>query len=72
MNHLGTFLVEEVNVEAKTATLRRLQSNALVKDVEWSRIQLLDDELHERLERMKAEAPMELLRRMAEDHIKRK
>jgi hypothetical protein len=72
MNHLGIFLVEEVHVEARTANLRRLESNALIKDVEWSSIWPLDGETRERLEQLKAEAPIELLRKMVEDHKNRK
>jgi len=71
-NYLGSFLVEDVNVEAKTASLRRLQTNALIKDVEWSRIWPLDEEMRERIEQLKAEAPIELLRQMVDEHNKRK
>jgi hypothetical protein len=43
LNHLGTFMVEEVDGDAKTASLRVLRSGVLMKDVGWSTIWPLDD-----------------------------
>lgn len=67
MNHLGIFLVEAVDLEARTAVLRRLESNAPLKDVEWNRIWPLDNDT---IDRLKAIAPLERLRQMVEDHDK--
>jgi hypothetical protein len=43
LNHLGTFMVEEVDSDSKTASLRVLRSGVLMKDVEWRTIWPLDD-----------------------------
>lgn len=43
VNHLGTFVVEEVDADANTASLRVLRSGLLMKDVEWRTICPLDD-----------------------------
>jgi len=48
VNHLGTFMVEEVDADAKTASLRVLRSGILMKDVEWHTIWPLDDKLRAR------------------------
>lgn len=49
LNHLGTFKVEEVDADAKTANLRVLRSGVLMKDVEWSTIWPLDDNTRAKL-----------------------
>jgi hypothetical protein len=72
INHFGSFLVEEVDVEAKTAALRRLDSDALIKDVEWSTIWPLDDKTREVIAGLKSEATIELLRKSFGERNKRK
>ncbi len=48
VNHLGTFIVEEVDADAKTASLRVLRSGILMKHVEWQTLRPLDDKLRAR------------------------
>ena len=48
-NHLGTFIVEEVDAVMETASLRVLRSGILLKGVEWRTIGPLDNKLSARL-----------------------
>jgi hypothetical protein len=48
VNHLGTFVVEEVDADAKTASLRVSRSGVLMKDVEWHTIWPLEEKLRAR------------------------
>jgi hypothetical protein len=41
-DRLGTFRVEEIDVERKTAVLRILRSNAIMQDVAWDTVWPLD------------------------------
>jgi hypothetical protein len=52
VNHLGTFIVEEIDADAKTASLRVLRSGILMKDVEWHTIWPLDDKLRARFKNL--------------------
>ena len=42
VNHLGRFVVEEVDLDRKTATVRVMRSGALMKGLEWRTIWPLD------------------------------
>ncbi|WP_162601406.1 hypothetical protein [Occallatibacter savannae] len=42
VNHLGTFMVEEVDCERKTASVRVRRSGLLMEGVEWRTIWPLD------------------------------
>lgn len=53
-DHLGSFFVEEINVEQKTADLRVLRSNIAMKGVAWNTIWPLDKTAREILERARA------------------
>jgi len=52
VNHLGTFKVEEVDADAKTASLRVSPSGILMKDVEWHTIWPLDGTLRARFKEL--------------------
>jgi hypothetical protein len=41
-DHLGNFLVEEIDAEQKTAVLRILRSNAVMKNVAWNEVWPVD------------------------------
>jgi len=53
-NHLGIFRVEDIDADAKTASLRVLRSGALMKDVEWSTIWPFDDEARQLFKQIRA------------------
>lgn len=53
-NHFGSFMVEEVDADAKTASVRVLRSGILIKDVEWSRIWPLNDETRQLIKQIAA------------------
>jgi len=71
MDHLGSFLVEEIDVERKTAALRRLGTYVLIKDVDWNRIWPLDDKIRELIAQLRAETPIQLLRQMVDKRNER-
>ena len=68
LNHLGSFVVEEVDVEAKTANLRFLRSGVLMKDVEWRTIWPFDDEARDLFKEIAKGGPVknELLHKFLE------
>jgi hypothetical protein len=64
-NHLGSFMVEEIDAEAKTASLRVLRSGVLMKNVTWSTIWPLSNEIRDLLREIAAggEVNSEILRK---------
>ena len=44
MNHLGLFSVDEIDADARTATVTRLRSNAQLEKIPWSIISQCDEE----------------------------
>ena len=61
LNHLGTFVVEEVDALAKSANLRVQRSGVLMKDVSWRAICPLDDEVRAQLENIFTSAEFQRL-----------
>jgi hypothetical protein len=43
VNHLGLFLIDEIDVEARTVDVTRLRSNVQLKGIPWSIIGYCDE-----------------------------
>jgi len=43
VNHLGLFLIGEIDAEARTADVTRLRSNVQLKGIPWSIIRYCDE-----------------------------
>jgi hypothetical protein len=43
VNHLGLFLIDEIDAEARTADVTRLQNNVQLKGIPWSIIRCCDE-----------------------------